>query len=171
LTSSISWFNDLLLLTTSAQVMFQRTAVSSSERWYQNPPSPENSTTGRSGAASLAPSAAGSPQPSEPAARMNDWSGWFRSTMPPVHMPLCPVSETRIASDGNNRVRSLQTRSGRSGTASESSSGPNSSRQSAANAAARSRQGCREAAVESSAISSICSSTVVASPQRLTRYE
>ena len=57
-------------------------------------------STGRSGWAHLAPMAAGNPQPKEPEQRMNIWSECFRSIMVPVQMPECPVSETRIASEG-----------------------------------------------------------------------
>ena len=49
--------------------------------------------------------------------------------MVPVQMPAWPVSETKMASAGSALVNSVQSRSGRIGSASELASGATSSRQ------------------------------------------
>src|SRR5207237_2695852 len=94
-------------------LMPYRTAVSSSPRWYQKPPSPVKHTTGRSGRAHLTPRAAGKAQPRDPAQRMNVWLGSLASTMVPVQMQEWPVSVTSTPLLGGHAVSYVNRRYGR----------------------------------------------------------
>ena len=82
--------------------------------------------TGLSGAAHFAPIAAGKAHPNEPAHLIYDCSSYLRSIIVPVHIPECPVSETKIASSGKHFVSSLLSLSGLIGIVSEFNKGETS---------------------------------------------
>ncbi len=84
--------------------------------------------------------------------------------MPPIHMPAWPVSTSTMPSSGTCFVSSAHMRSGRIGTASDSSAGLYFAYHSLTIACAFSTQGLRFAAVFASACPSIFVSTTFASP-------